>query len=138
MTSLKICNNSLIPETFKLQIECIGNQQILRTWGIFSISARGNRQKQLCVEMQCVPSEGEQPESACEGDHSLFCISLRRQKCLPCCVHTQYLRTNCHSEGFRVRFNLQRSNISNLWLAELCSNKSGDIQAKRRASEQCV
>lgn len=27
---------------------------------------------------------------------------LGEKKCLPCCVHTQYLRTNCHSEGFRV------------------------------------
>lgn len=133
MTSLKICNNSLIPETFKLQIECIGNQQILRTWGIFSISARGNRQKQLCVEMQCVPSEGEQPESACEGDHSLFCISLRRKKMPSLLCPHPILKDKLSFRGFQSympTFNLQRSNIPNLWLAEMCSNKSGDIQAK--------
>lgn len=29
-------------------------------------------------------------------------VPLLGETCLPCCAHTQYLRTSRHSEGFRV------------------------------------
>lgn len=84
------------------------------------------------MEMRCFPSEGEQPESSCEGDHSPFCTSLRRNMPSLLCTHPIFKDESSLRgfESYTPTFNLQRSNISNLWLAETCSNKSGDVQAK--------
>lgn len=101
MTILKICNKSLIPKTFKLQSKSIGNQQIICTWGIFSISAQGHQiEAALCGKCN-VSREGEHPESACEGDHTSLLLGGKMPSLL--CI-TQYLRTICHSEDVRVIF----------------------------------